>query len=175
MDNKKIKIIIKLLLVFIILIGCNNKKKERNNLSKSQNKDTFYLNSSDFDLIRFPLIKPYQVISIDDGNSWSIKSDIKPKKINDINDINNINQISNYQDCFLIHSLGKTIVKGQEVNEAWYVVFPKDSVVKSFTKENNFSNYIKDKCTSKIEWKTPQVLFKQFDETNCLGWIPKCK
>ena len=167
MNNKILKVLL-LLSIFFICSCINDKGNPVPDFVKHQ--DSFYTVSSDFDLIRFPLIKPYEVASIDDGSQWSIRSNVEPKNIKEINDINSIAGLAHIKDCFLVHSKGSTVIQGQEVNEAWYVIIPRDTVTKSFMKETDFYEYIKKEGVKSFKWESPLSLFKNLMKLIvCLG------
>lgn len=153
--------------IILPLIEC--KKEEK--IIPNENRDEFYVNSSHYDMIRFPLLKPFEIISINDGKEWILEHNIKPKNIGEINNPNNIVKIAYVQNLFLIYSEGKTILRGKEVKKAWYILDVEDNCIKGFETEEELEKIVK----SQIVWRNSSELFKEFDETYCLEWIPLCK
>jgi hypothetical protein len=112
-------------------------------------------------------------MSIDVKETWAMGKGFDSWTIS-----SNIYDIAILEDVIFCHSKGSTIVDGKEVNEAWYIISPKKDVFeKGFINKNSFLEYLKKLNIDihKLDWKTPNDLYNQFNETGCLPWIPNCK
>jgi hypothetical protein len=165
MGVRKIVLYIILFSFVFLLFQCTKNSKTD---SKQNKSDSFYEKSSGFDYARFPLIKPFEIIALI-KNEWQLQSSIKPKTIDMINEPNHIEGIAYCKGKFYIYSNGETIVRGQKVNEAWYIVNINDSVINGFSDKNQFIQQIGKNDT--LIWNNPIDLYKQFDETKILPWI----
>ncbi len=173
MDIKKI--IAALLLVKTVLSCKESEERIKNNPDKD--KDAFYIEDSGFDYVRFPLLKPYEVISLDGKKSWNMKGGTKPKTFNDVNDIFGIKKINIINDNVIIcYCEDEPIIAGEKKSKAWFVILTDKSVTRGFINEEDFTEYLKEQGTEgkQIQWKTPEELFKRFSDTYCLPWIPGC-
>lgn len=171
MDIKKIIITV----ITINFISCT--QHENVNSNKTQmNKDPFYTENSGYDYIRLPLVKPYELISLDKGNIWGLEGQPKPKLIKEDNTAFGIKKIEVKSGIILCYCEGHTMVGGEKFDRAWYVFIPEQNINKGFATEQEFITYLQTKGIQKepIEWDTPEKLFEQFSNTHCLPWIPDC-
>ncbi len=60
-------------------------------------------------------------------------------------------------------------------NLNWFVIVPAQNIETGFDRESEFLNYIQTYGIQKPDWIEPDVAYKQFVKTRCLGWIPNCK
>jgi hypothetical protein len=172
MDFNKVNYIV---MICLLLFCCDRAaKQDGKNPTAQQQKDDFYTESASGDIIRFPLIKPYEVVSIDDGESWSVELPGKPERISDINNPGHVNEVCVTNGIILLHAVGETIVMGKEVKEAWYAIIPEQSTTKGFSTLTDFKAFVLEKHIGEIKWVSSQKLFNQFDTTVCLPWIKGC-
>ena len=146
----------------------------------SQNSDPFYsTNYSDWDVIRFPLIKPYEAVKAHDKEiGWTINLPISPYE----------NGIPNYID---IYHPEKVAIKNNVIMTYttyvpidisalgeqplfWFVMLPEEKKEIGFYKEIEFLNFIKKYGIDDPNWKMIDLVYQQFYETGCLDWIPDC-
>ena len=158
------------LIYLLILNGCTQNVDKKN--KKMSNTDLFYTVASGFDYSRFPVIKPYEAMTINDGSNWNIglKDDIgfscnvlNVKKLNVINGL------------IVVYSNNSTMLNSKKVYEAWFAINPITKKEKGFETEKEFLNYLKKEGIEKPNWKDVNAVFNQFAETYCLDWIPHCK
>ncbi len=143
----------------------------------NKNKDPFYIEDAGYDYIRFPLIKPYEVWSLDKGKIWFIKPNFTPKDLRNATAIFGIKKMNCLNNKIIISYCEKeAIVGGVKYPKAWFVIIPEKNINKGFTKEEDFIEYLKEQGIKKeqISWSTPEELFGQFSDTYCLPWIPGC-
>ncbi len=172
--GKRNHILVLLLGAALVLSACKNPNKN----NKNRNKDPFYVKDAGFDYVRFPLIKPYEVMSLDRLKSWNIRGGPESKTIADINNIYGIKKINIIGNNIVIcYCEDDPIIAGEKYPNAWFVILTDKLVTKGFTKEEDFIEYLKQQGIEKeqIQWSTPKELFKQFSDTYCLPWIPGCE
>ncbi len=182
-------------LIIFSLVSCNfsNKKVETKLPTKNKNSDIFYTEKSGLDYVRFPLIKPFDITSIDIGESWLLGIGHDTYVYSD-----KISELTIFKEYIFVHSIGETIIDGKTVQESWYVyntiekeflkkyTTDKDFLknygiekyfLKEFTTKKEFLEHLKSKNidSTKLNWQKPEDLYKQFKETGCLPWIPNCK
>ncbi|PQL91142.1 hypothetical protein [Apibacter adventoris] len=171
-----IKKIIITIIITVNFISCTQNESKK--LNKTQmNKDPFYTENSGYDYIRFPLIKPYETISLNKGEEWAIKSDFKPKTPAEIVKAYGIQKINILLRKIIICYCEKyPIIGGEEFPKAWFIFIPEKNINKGFTTEQEFRAYLQTQGIQKeqIEWNTPKELYEQFSKTYCLSWIPDC-
>jgi hypothetical protein len=165
------KLIFHGLLICFIPLSCSHPPDEYTN---QEAIDIFYVESTKDEYSRFPLIKPYEVVSLDDGETWSVELIAKPERISEINNPGHIKEVCVSSKIILLHSIGETIVQGQEVQEAWYAILSEQSIVKGFTNISAFNTFLNEQQLQNIEWTASETLFTQFDNTFCLPWIEGC-
>ncbi len=158
-------------LVIFSLFSCNFSSKKIKPLNN--NKDVFYNKSTGLDYIRFPLIKPFDITYYDAQEIWFIA-----KRPDSVVYSDNIHELTLLESKIFVHSIGKTVVGDDFVNEGWYVYDTnKEDFLKAFVTEKDFLIYTKsiNVDSTKLNWQKPEDLYKQFKETGCLPWIPNCK
>jgi hypothetical protein len=140
------------------------------------NEDSFYTDGGDFDLARFPLIKPYEVERLsDDDAGWWIGFQLPPEERNiDYGGIRNVSKIAIEDEIILAY----TPYTNPTVNRVyfhWFVIIPKEKIETGFEKESDFQDYIQQHDIESPNWLDPTDLFHKFDLTWCLDWIPACQ
>jgi hypothetical protein len=167
MDNKKI---IYYLIIFIF-ISCNFSNKKIKPLNN--NKDIFYNQSCGLDFIRVPLIKPFDITYYDAQGVWFLVQRPDTLVYSD-----NIEELTVLESNIFVHSVGKTVLEDDFVEESWYIYNTKSKeFLKGFATEKEFSKYLKSIHIDEVRlvWQKPADLYKQFKKTGCLPWIPNCK
>jgi hypothetical protein len=142
--------------------------------SKFQTNDPFYQSTGGLDFLRIPLIKPYDAIKGNEKLGWEI--DMKTNDTYYIS-IKGIEKIAIEKGIILIYTpyneesaegLGEKILY-------WFALIPSKGIEKGFDNEDDFIKYIQDYGIREPTWLDPNAVFKQFDKTGCLQWIPDCK
>lgn len=162
-------------LIYFSLFSCNFSNKKAKVLTKNKNTDKYYTDTGGIDFVRFPLSKPFVAMSLDNEKTWSVGEGFYSDNslIAD-----NVVEINFCDDIIFCHSIGETIVDYQSAKDAWYIITSKKYTIrKGFTKKKDFIEYAKtlNIDVNKLDWKSPSLLFKQFDRTGCLPWIPGCE
>ena len=152
-------------------LGQNNDARKNN-----PNTDPFYIEEKGFDFNRFPLIKPYEVVTLNHGTSW----DLGLKGLKDDEAwlsvcVSNVKKLDVKSNLILAYGSDSTYLNNHKVFEAWFVINPTIKEEKGFTNEEEFSSYLKKQGIEKPKWREVNEVFKQFLDTYCLEWIPSCK
>jgi len=155
--------------LFALLAACN--------IFRLPSSDPFYSSSGDWDSIRFPLIKPYEVVNI--GYGWSIQLHISPlaKEINWYISLNDVEKISVKNSVIMIYTPYKKDVieeMGEKVLN-WFVIIPDKEIETGFDNEDDFLRYIQEYGVNEVAWESPDTLYQRFLHTGCLEWIPGCQ
>ncbi len=157
-------------LLIMFLSGCwyGEDKARKNN----PNTDSFYIEDSGFDYSRFPLIKPYEGMTLDHGDKWDLGFN------DDIGfscRVINAKKLDVKEKFILVYAYDSTSINNHKVDEAWFVIDPENKKEKGFANEQEFLEYLKKEGIENPEWKDVTKVFKEFVDTYCLDWIPGCK
>lgn len=151
-----------LLLVSLCFVSCNGL------VDKKQNGDSFYTDKGDFDMGRFPLIKPWEATVPSPGhNDWIVASI-------DTNDmpftVLGSKQIRVVDSIIFIHAI-ETIINFQDAKEGWFIIIPKHHLAKAFTTHQAYASYVDSlKLKREPELYNPDNVFTYFDKHNYINW-----
>jgi hypothetical protein len=158
---------------FILLFSLCGCGVGQNETKKSNpNTDPFYVDEKGFDFNRFPLIKPYEVITLNHGAEWNLGLN---DEIGFSHRVSNVRKVDVKQGLIIAYGNDSTYLNNRKVYEAWFVINSTTKEEKGFTTETEFLTYLKKQGIEKPEWKEVNAVFKQFLDTYCLEWIPGCK
>ncbi|MDR6945081.1 hypothetical protein [Mucilaginibacter pocheonensis] len=149
-----------LLLITLSLFACDQKNR------KHQQSDKFYIEKGGFDEARIPLIKPYEITSPSTNSNWiaaSVDTTEVPVTIPGTEHINVVDSV------IFIYSQ-KTVLDGQPIDQAWFIIIPKNHLLRGFKSHQEYLNYI-----SSIEIREPKMynvseVFHYFDQKDTLDW-----
>jgi hypothetical protein len=141
-------------------------------------QDPFYRNGSEWDHLRFPLIKPYFAIYIDDEYGWGIPLEGSPSNRDFYYylQIHDVQKIAVEKGVIMVYTPYKELVDarvGQKILY-WFVFIPDQNIEQGFEKEQDFLVYIQQIGIQQPAWRTPDDILEEYDETRCLDWIPSC-
>ena len=170
MKNCKKLFLVFVFIVSLLLTNCGTEK--------SSHLDPFYLKGSEWDHLRFPLIKPYYAIYISDTYKWQIPLQESPYSrdfyyyltIQDVQKIaveNGVIMINTSYHENVDESIGQKVLY-------WFVFIPEEKIEMGFDTENAFHNYINQYGISSPSWKEPNSILNEYEENFCLDWIPNC-
>jgi hypothetical protein len=149
------------LLVFI-LAACN--------LSGRGSKDPFYTDDGGLDYGRFPLIKPYEVASVE--NIWSIDLHATPSKTSlHFISLHDISQIAVENQVIMVYAPSMAL---DERKLSWFVLISDKNIETGFSTEAEFLNFVHSYGIENPDWLDPSSVFQTFVKTKCLKWIPDC-
>lgn len=127
----KMKQHIFLLITILSIVGCGSNSKN------GKQSDEFYTDKGGIDLWRVPLIKPYEIVTLREGD-WGARSvdtfDV-PLSMPGVRTVNVVDSV-----IFIFGT--KTILNGQEVEAAWFVIKSKNHKVWGFKDHQNYLNHI---------------------------------
>jgi len=141
-------------------------------------QDSFYRDGSEFDHLRFPLIKPYYAIHITDEAGWQIPLEGVPSSRDFYYylSLHDVQKIAVEKGVIMVYTPYKELVEesvGQKVLY-WFVFVPGQNIEMGFDNEEDFLAYIQQYSIQQPSWRTPDDILKEYDETWCLDWIPTC-
>jgi hypothetical protein len=157
-------------LLFTLLSGCN--------ITGNFQRDPFYEAGSEWDHQRFPLIKPYYAIYKSDEYGWQIPLPVEIPS-NDLYyyiTLQDIRKIAIENGVIMVYTPYKEAVEesvGQKILY-WFVFVPAQKIEIGFDKESDFLNYIQQYGVKNPPWREPDTILKEYDQTQCLDWIPDC-
>lgn len=162
-------------LCFVLLMnicGCQRSP------SRFESQDPFYRSTGGFDYIRIPLIEPYEAINFDEKFKWYLDLDVSPGGdgvyVLAIKDIKKF-AIEN-RAIFIYTEYPEESASGLgEPVLHWFVLLPDQNSEKGFARERDFQKYLEDTRMQDLNWVDPNDVYRQFNETGCLDWIPDCK
>jgi hypothetical protein len=170
MKHHKLQIFLLAIVFSIFLSSCK--------IAEYFQQDDFYRNGSEWDHLRFPLIKPYYAIYITDEFGWGIPlySRISDSNIYYYPQLNDIQEISVENDVIMIYTPYEQDVEksvGEKVYN-WFVLVPSQNSEMGFENEKDFLAYIQLHGIQQPSWRSPDDILEEYDETWCLPWIPTC-
>lgn len=170
---KKIIFSIVATLVILVSVSCN---------PRIRHDDSFYNYSGDFEHLRFPLIKPYYMDFMDDGYFWGFRLDdgFEAPSPNDnwtYLTIYGVTKLSVIDRVIMVYSPYVSDRADENIKENflhWFVIVPDKQIETGFETEGEFLEYIHQFGIQQPEWLDPFEVFKEFEQTGCLDWIPDC-
>lgn len=145
---------------------------------KYYQRDPFYRDGSEWDHLRFPLIKPYYAINIWTSNGesgWQIPLEgAFNRDFRGYPSISNVQKISIENSVVMIYALDQPSAPRYKIIN-WFVLEPEKEIERGFGNEEDFLGYLDEIGIDEPEWLNPDDVSLQFDETRCLDWIPGCE
>jgi hypothetical protein len=168
---KRILVICILTGLILLLAGCN--------IGRYYSSDPFYSSTGEWDSIRFPLLKPYEAVSIVGGNGWGINLPVILGEPNLYGSVQDVQKISVVNDVILAYTPNKPNISQEMLEQIqvyyWYVIIPDMKIQRGFENEVEFQNYIQERGINEVNWENPDSLYQRFEKTGCLEWIPGCE
>ncbi|GAB1472090.1 hypothetical protein MASR2M66_29680 [Chloroflexota bacterium] len=142
-------------------------------------RDPFYKYGNGSNYLRFPLIKPYDAIYLDDGFGWRIllSGNILESNMYYYNQINDISKISVINKLIIVNSAYTQDIE-EDIGEKqyyWFVLLPTQKTEQGFETESDLLSYLQMQGVLSVTWDTPDQIMEEFESTLCLDWIPNCK
>ena len=161
-----------IILVLFYVSGCS---------PRIHHNDSFYNYSGDFDYLRFPLIKPYYMDFMDDDYDWGLGLyGFEAPSPNDnwtYSVIYGISKLSVVDGVIMAYSPYVSNRADENIRENflhWFVIVPDERIEIGFETEGEFLDYIHRLGLQQPEWLNPFDVFKEFEQTGCLEWMPDC-
>lgn len=152
--------------LFVLLAGCN--------IFRLPSGDPFYFSAGEWDYIRFPLIKPYEVEKMAGRNVWSINLPFIQGQPLLFGSAEDVQKISVVKDVILVSTPNMPEFNRSKVYY-WYVIIPAIKIQTGFENEDDFLKYIQEYGINEVVWESPDSLYQRFINTGCLEWIPGCQ
>ena len=127
----------------IISTSCNEAGKK---------KEGFYEFSQTWDLYRVPLIDPFQVISADQGNTWTLKRFDKEDVVSKVG----------INGSVMVVFSRRTALPGK-MTQAWFVLRP-DTKEEVFTSETEYKSYLTSIGLGSVKLYDINQVFSDFDK-----------
>ena len=148
-------------------------------LTRYHNPDPFYSSTGEWDSIRFPLIKPYEAVAIAGGNGWWINLPVILGEPTLYGSVQDVQKVSVVNDVILAYTPNKPDFSQGMLEQVqvyyWYVIIPDKKIQRGFENERAFMEYIQKSGINKVVWENPDLLYRRFESTGCLDWIPECQ
>ncbi len=148
------------------------------NFSSCVQRDPFYWNGSEWDHLRFPLIKPYYAISVTGENGFQIHLEgYPPLNKTYYLSVSNVEKIAVEGNTILVYTTH--IPKFVDDNSGqralfWFVIHTDQQIEVGFDQEIDFLTYTQELGIQDPSWRDPYDLLVEYDSTGCLDWIPGC-
>lgn len=171
MKSKYISLFVWLLTIAVLFSSCH--------AIRYPQRDPFYNNGSEWDHLRFPLIKPYYAIWISDKLGWEISLHISPlnKDMYYYLSLADVQKIAVENGVIMVYSpYEKTVDEsvGQKVLY-WFVIVPDKNIEVGFETEAELIDNIQQFGIENPLWREPGDILYEYDQTSCLDWIPDCE
>jgi hypothetical protein len=153
----------------VLLLGCT--------LTRYHSNDPFYSSYEDWDLIRFPLIKPYAAWKLQQNDWWGVSIPFRNPGFFYSDGVPYVQKIAVENDVIMVYTPYEPEVSENLRDEVfyWFVFVPTTDIQIGFNNEDDFLTYIQEYGISEVDWQSPDALFQRFRETGCLEWIPGCQ
>lgn len=122
-----------IILLLMITGACSDKNESKKDLAT----EPFYERDAGWDYMRIPLIKPYEAIKLKGSNSWNIKLHALKLQMS----ISNVKKVDVVKNVIVAYA-DSTLLKGEEVPEAWFVIIPDQQIEKGFSKKEDLIDYL---------------------------------
>ncbi len=171
-----------ILLLMVCAVGCSRVKKYAKNKAEKAIEKTvekipwvekegdFYTRSSGWDYARLPLIEPYEATNVT-GDEWLLDNDLINPSGN--NSAGNISKIGVSKPYIFIYCDSTTLVNGQEVDCAWYIINADKNELSTFLTEKECNNYLSKRKITLPEMYEIDSLWNEFDKAEKLPWTQK--
>jgi hypothetical protein len=144
-------------------------------------RDPFYRNGSEWDHLRFPLIKPYYAIKVGEKIDWQIPLDLEgdPSQVNLYHflHIPNVQKVAVNNGVIMVYATHKPLAdeSAKYANPRWYALVVDEKIEMGFETEAEFLAYVQQFGIDRPVWREPDDISIEYDRTRCLDWIPDCK
>jgi hypothetical protein len=156
-----------ILLILIFSFPSCDINKNTPNKNKEERQDKFYTETERGYLSRIPLIKPYELISPDNGFTWVYKSPFNEKKDKKII-LENVSLVGIHDSIIVVYT-DMTYLPG-EMTKAWCIINTKDKSEKLFTTEESYLENIKKAVRLGFRLKDVTEVFKVYNDKKTLIW-----
>ena len=147
-----------------LLLSCNVRTEQKKQAKEV--KDDFYIKERGLDMIRLPLIKPYEVLRLNGSNEWIMNLEAGTLQFS----VSNVKEVNVIDSIIVVHSSDITYLRGEKVGNAWFIIKPSQQSEQGFTVESEFLSELKNQGINKPVFYNIDELYKEFVETGKLRW-----
>ena len=170
---KKLTCCISITLAALYLSACN---------SRVQHQDAFYNDLGDFPYLKVPLIKPFYISRPSSNSPWRSNLEGLLWASQDysygyyyVEDVRKLSVENGIIMAYSPYVDGQADPSIQENYYHWFVVVPDKNIAAGFKNEEPFLEYIQKLGIQRSNWRAPDDLYREIEQTGCLDWIPDCK
>lgn len=148
---------LKILLISVILICCRQK-------SGRESEMKFYESSKTFDMYRLPLIRPIELLSADEGNSWICRYNFK--SLSGRSEIDNIEKVGIFKGFIALYC--PLTFNGNSMSETWVLIDVLGNSDVIFNEQIKFESYLKKNDLNQMKLISVDSAYKNFAEKSIL-------
>lgn len=151
-----------ILLLLLFLLSCTDRP----------GVDKFYTDQGEFDMSRFPMIKPYEAITSipHDKYGWFIQmyqwDTTFSAYAGNIVGVQRLNLI----DTVIFAYAQNTLILGQEEKEGWFVLIPKKPLLKEFKTQQEYLKYLDTLGVKPPKLFNPDDVLQYYFAKDTLDW-----
>jgi hypothetical protein len=148
-----------ILLLFFVLQACTDRP----------GVDRFYTDQGEFDMSRFPLIKPYEAVTlvppVEPG--WFISpEDSDTSAYQNISGVKGLNKI----DTIIFAYAENTFIEGQRAKKGWFLLIPKNQKLMEFSTEKKYLKYLDSLGIKPPKLFNPDRVLQHYFSKDTLDW-----
>lgn len=155
----------------MVIVACS--------LTRYRSTDPFYASYDEWDLIRFPLIKPYEAVRLTGNDWWGVSIPYIPNTPSLLysGGVPFVQEIAVANEVIMVHTPYEPRVSENLRDRVfyWFAFIPATDIQRGFQDEGDFRLFIEEYGISEVAWESPDTLFQRFKDTGCLEWIPGCQ
>ena len=130
--------------------------------------DRFYTDQGEFDMSRFPLIKPYEAITvIPPIAGWGIQPEYgDTSALLSISGVKALNKV----DSTIYAYAQNTFLHGTEAKEGWFILIPKKQILLEFDTEKRYLHYLHTIRIKPPKLFSPDRVLQYYFSKDTLDW-----
>jgi hypothetical protein len=131
--------------------------------------DKFYTDQGEFDMSRFPLIKPYEAMTLipPDESGWFVRPEDSDTSAYQV--ISGVKALNNI-DSIIFAYAENTFINGQEVKKGWFVLIPKQQKLLDFSTEKKYFKYLDSVGIKPPKLFNPNRVLHYYFDKDTLDW-----
>lgn len=145
-----------------------------------KHEDPFYDDIGTYDSSRLPLQNPHYLVYIDEQYGWQMP--VKGNFPDDQyayngGDLLEITKVAVENGVVMVYTprIRKVDENAEQKVLRWFVMIPNEKNFEiGFANEAEFLEYVQKFGINQPQWVEPNIAYKEFCNTGCLGWTPNC-
>lgn len=150
-------------ITIIFFLSCTDTGQKK---QTKEVKDDFYIKERGLDNIRLPLIKPYEVLRLNGAKEWIMNLEANTLQFS----ISNVKELNVIDSVIIVHSVGITYLRGENVPDAWFIIKPSVQVEQGFADKKEFLLQLKKYGISEPKFYDIDFLYNDFVKNSKLKW-----